>query len=109
MSILNIINLFIIFVTIIYIIYIIYIVQIKCATDDNEINLSSLIKSTDNYIIKVNKTEFHINICRPLVPISGLTCIHGSAICKTSINSNNEYVNETVSKYYYIYIYIYLN
>lgn len=69
--------------------------RIKCATDDNEINLSSLIKSTDNYIIKVNKTEFHINICRPLVPVSGLTCIHGSAICKTSLNSNNEYINET--------------
>lgn len=63
-----------------------------------------MIKSTDNYIIKVNKTEFHINICRPLVPTSGLTCIHGSAICKTLLNSNNEYVNETVSKYY-IYIF----
>ncbi|XP_076173543.1 lysosomal enzyme receptor protein isoform X2 [Ptiloglossa arizonensis] len=68
--------------------------RIKCATIDDEINLSSLIKSTSNYIIKVNKTEFHINICRPLVSVPDLTCAHGSAVCKASLNSNNEYVNE---------------
>lgn len=69
----------------------------KCATDDDEINLSSLIKSTSNYIVKVNKTEFHINVCRPLVPNPGLTCVHGSAVCKTSLGPYNEYVNEVVS------------
>ncbi|XP_076628392.1 lysosomal enzyme receptor protein [Colletes latitarsis] len=69
--------------------------RIKCATVDDEINLSSLIKSTSNYIVKMNKTEFHINICRPLVSVSGLTCSHGSAVCKTSLNADNEYVNET--------------
>ncbi|XP_076766762.1 lysosomal enzyme receptor protein [Xylocopa sonorina] len=68
--------------------------RIKCATDDDEINLSSLIKSTSNYIVKVNKTEFHINVCRPLVPVPDLTCAHGSAVCKTSLNSDNKYVNE---------------
>ncbi|XP_029053716.1 cation-independent mannose-6-phosphate receptor isoform X1 [Osmia bicornis bicornis] len=68
--------------------------RIKCATDDDEINLSSLIRSTNNYVVKVNKTEFHINICRPLVPVPGLTCAHGSAGCKASISPTNEYVNE---------------
>ena len=66
-------------------------------TDDDEINLSSLIKSTNNYVVKVNKTEFYINICRPLISVSGITCAHGSAVCKTSLSSDNEYVNETVS------------
>ncbi|XP_053979420.1 cation-independent mannose-6-phosphate receptor [Hylaeus volcanicus] len=69
--------------------------RIKCATTDNEINLSSLIKSTGNYIVKVDKnTEFHINICRPLVSVPGLTCAHGSAVCKAYLNLDNEYVNE---------------
>ncbi|KOC59527.1 Cation-independent mannose-6-phosphate receptor, partial [Habropoda laboriosa] len=68
--------------------------RVKCATDDDEVNLSSLIKSTSNYIIKVNKTEFHINVCRPLVPVPGLTCAHGSAVCKTSLSSDKEYINE---------------
>ncbi|OAD52268.1 Cation-independent mannose-6-phosphate receptor [Eufriesea mexicana] len=68
--------------------------RVKCATDDDEINLSSLIKSDSNYIIKMNETKFLINICGPLVPVSGLSCAHGSAICKTTLNSNNEYINE---------------
>lgn len=46
----------------------------------------------------MNKTEFHINICRPLVPVPGLTCAHGSAGCKASISPTNEYVNEVVSR-----------
>ncbi|XP_071630310.1 cation-independent mannose-6-phosphate receptor-like isoform X1 [Temnothorax longispinosus] len=69
--------------------------KIKCATDnDDEINLTPLIQSTNNYIIKANGTEFHINICRPLVPTQGVTCAHGSAACKVSVNSKNEYTNE---------------
>ncbi|XP_070158069.1 cation-independent mannose-6-phosphate receptor isoform X3 [Polyergus mexicanus] len=70
--------------------------RIKCATNnDDEINLTPLIQSTNNYIVKANGTEFHINICRPLVPTRGLTCVHGSAACKVSVNSKNEYTNET--------------
>ncbi|XP_012144587.2 lysosomal enzyme receptor protein [Megachile rotundata] len=68
--------------------------RMKCTTADSEINLSSLISSTSNYVVKVNKTEFHINICRPLVPKPGLTCTHGSAVCKASLNANNDYINE---------------
>ncbi|XP_076672942.1 lysosomal enzyme receptor protein [Andrena cerasifolii] len=68
--------------------------RIKCATVDDEVNLTSLIKSTSNYIIKVNKTEFHINICRPLISVPSLTCAHGSAVCKAALNSNNQYVDE---------------
>ncbi|XP_012235795.1 cation-independent mannose-6-phosphate receptor [Linepithema humile] len=69
--------------------------RIKCATDnDDEINLNPLIQSTRNYVVKANGTEFHINICRPLVPTPGLTCAHGSAACKVTVNSKNEYINE---------------
>ncbi|XP_072743361.1 cation-independent mannose-6-phosphate receptor isoform X2 [Anoplolepis gracilipes] len=69
--------------------------RIKCATNnDDEINLTPLIQSKNNYIVKANDTEFHINICRPLVPTRGLTCAHGSAACKVSVTSNNEYTNE---------------
>ncbi|XP_011158228.2 cation-independent mannose-6-phosphate receptor isoform X2 [Solenopsis invicta] len=69
--------------------------KIKCAIDNNdEINLTPLIKSTNNYVIKANDTEFHINICRPLVSTQGLTCAHGSAACKVSLTSKNEYTNE---------------
>ncbi|XP_020283020.1 cation-independent mannose-6-phosphate receptor [Pseudomyrmex gracilis] len=69
--------------------------RIKCATNNyDEISLTPLIRSIDNYVVKANGSEFHINICRPLVPKRGLTCAHGSAACKVSVNSNKEYVNE---------------
>ncbi|CAL1684751.1 unnamed protein product [Lasius platythorax] len=69
--------------------------RIKCTTNnDDEINLNPLIQSTNNYIVRANGTEFHINICRPLVPTRGLTCAHGSAACKVSVTSENEYTNE---------------
>lgn len=47
--------------------------------------------------MKANDTEFHINICRPLVPTRGLTCTHGSAACKVSVTPQGEYTNEIVS------------
>ncbi|XP_011135989.1 cation-independent mannose-6-phosphate receptor isoform X2 [Harpegnathos saltator] len=69
--------------------------RLKCATDnDDEINLTPLIQSTNNYVVKINDTEFHINICRPLVPTRGLTCTHGSAACKISVTAQGEYTNE---------------
>lgn len=75
-------------------------IQIKCATDnDDEINLTPLIQSTNNYVVKTNDTEFHINICRPLVPTQGLTCTHGSAACKVSVTAQGEYTNEIVSTF----------
>lgn len=55
-------------------------------------------RSTSNYIVKANGTEFHINICRPLVPTQqNLACPYGSAACKVSATSKNEYTNEIVS------------
>lgn len=47
--------------------------------------------------MKANDTEFHINICRPLIPTRGLTCAHGSAACKVSVTAQDEYTNEIVS------------
>ncbi|KAL2725452.1 cation-independent mannose-6-phosphate receptor isoform X1 [Vespula squamosa] len=68
--------------------------RIKCATVDNEINLTPLIGSTNNYIVKINSTVFYINVCRAIIPTPGLNCTHGSAICKASLNANNELVEE---------------
>ncbi|XP_017885453.1 cation-independent mannose-6-phosphate receptor isoform X2 [Ceratina calcarata] len=73
---------------------------VKCVTEDDAVNLGSLIKSTDNYVIKMNKTEFYINVCRPLVsnPHTNLKCVFdGSAVCKVSsgTNGNVPVTNET--------------
>ncbi|XP_031848611.1 lysosomal enzyme receptor protein [Nomia melanderi] len=68
--------------------------RIKCASMNYETDLSSLIKSNRNYVVKVNETEFHINICRPLIPVPSLTCAHGSAACKATLNSNKEYISQ---------------
>ncbi|XP_047343685.1 cation-independent mannose-6-phosphate receptor isoform X1 [Vespa velutina] len=68
--------------------------RIKCATVDNEINLTPLISSTNNYIVKINSTIFYINVCRPIIPTPDLKCAHGSAICKASLNADNVLVEE---------------
>lgn len=73
--------------------------NIECATADKEINLTSLVRSTSNYIVKVNKTVFYINVCRPIIPIPGLKCAHGSAICKVSLNPSDKLVEEIVSNH----------
>ncbi|XP_043497869.1 cation-independent mannose-6-phosphate receptor isoform X1 [Polistes fuscatus] len=70
--------------------------KIKCATVDNEINLTPLIRSTSNYIVNINSTVFYINVCQPIVKNTGLECEHGSAICKASLNANNELVKENL-------------
>ena len=51
----------------------------------------------NNYVVKSNNTEFHINVCRPLVPKQDLTCAHGSAACKATRTSDGTLVNETVN------------
>lgn len=71
--------------------------QIKCETQDGTISLTSLIRSSENYVVKAKDTEFHINVCRPLVPKAYLTCLHGSAACQVIPEVNGQFTNETVS------------
>ncbi|XP_043273533.1 uncharacterized protein [Venturia canescens] len=69
--------------------------QITCETEEGGIALHSLIKRTDNYMIKVNDTEFHINICRPLIPKPYLTCSHGSSACRVKPETDGKFSDET--------------
>nr|XP_050868937.1 cation-independent mannose-6-phosphate receptor isoform X2 [Vespula vulgaris] len=68
--------------------------RIKCNIPDTEVTLDSLISSTNNYIVQINRTVFYINVCRTIIPTPGLNCTHGSGICKASLNANNELVEE---------------
>ncbi|KAF7413361.1 hypothetical protein HZH68_001850 [Vespula germanica] len=68
--------------------------RIKCNIPDTEVTLDSLISSTNNYIVQINRTVFYINVCRTIIPTPGLNCVHGSGICKASLNANNELVEE---------------
>ncbi|KAG7213127.1 hypothetical protein KM043_002444 [Ampulex compressa] len=69
--------------------------RVKCITANNEIDLTPLMNETSNYVVKVNGSEFHINVCQPLAPISYLMCAHGSAACKATATTNNQFVNVT--------------
>lgn len=72
--------------------------RVECKTDDDdEINLTPLIQYKRNYVVKVSDIEYHINICRPLVPVATLTCEHGSAACEVEQTLNGKYVGEIVS------------
>lgn len=55
--------------------------QIKCATENDEINLAWLIRTNDDYIVETNDAEFHINVCNPLVTTANLTTCRGSSAC----------------------------
>ncbi|XP_033226703.1 cation-independent mannose-6-phosphate receptor isoform X2 [Belonocnema kinseyi] len=56
--------------------------QIKCATENDEINLAGLIRSNNDYIVKTGDTEFRINVCNPLVYTENLTACRGGSACK---------------------------
>ena len=48
----------------------------------NEINFERLTRSSSNYIVKDNGTEYHINVCQPLVQNNdSLRCRPGVGIC----------------------------
>uniref|UniRef100_A0A6B2ECL8 Putative lysosomal enzyme receptor protein isoform d n=1 Tax=Phlebotomus kandelakii TaxID=1109342 RepID=A0A6B2ECL8_9DIPT len=73
--------------------------QISCQTTnssfDSVIDLTPLIKYTDNYVANISseikgenaKSKYFINVCRPLVPQYGLSCPGGSAICQATIEN----------------------
>ncbi|KAG4079051.1 hypothetical protein HA402_001706 [Bradysia odoriphaga] len=80
--------------------------EINCRTynhsSDSEIDLSSLISTTVNYLAEVNETLkstegppilHYLNVCRPLVPQFGLSCPGGSSACR-AVNSSTTPTSE---------------
>lgn len=60
--------------------------RINCFVDawDRRIDLSPLIRTTDNYKVvnpRSPNDTFYLNVCRPLNPISGINCQPGTAGC----------------------------
>lgn len=71
----------------------------RCVTNylDQEFDLSPLIRVTQNYRTKARDgREFFINVCRPIIPVTGLSCNAGSAACVAQ-KMNKTYINELVS------------
>jgi Cation-independent mannose-6-phosphate receptor repeat len=57
---------------------------ISCATSllDHQMDLSSLIRVSQNYRVDLpDKRVFFLNVCRPLLPQTGLNCGAGAAAC----------------------------
>lgn len=57
---------------------------ISCSTSllDHQMDLSSLIRTSQNYRVDLpDKRVFFINVCRPLLPQTGLNCGAGAAAC----------------------------
>ena len=71
--------------------------QVKCSTKNNEISLVPLIKLKDDYILKANGSEFHINVCNTLVSTGSSAACRDSAACLIYKNSNGEVTKEIVS------------
>lgn len=80
--------------------------EINCRTynhsSDSEIDLSSLISTTVNYLAEVNETLksseappvlHYLNVCRPLVPQYGLSCPGGSSACR-AVNTSKTPTSE---------------
>ena len=74
--------------------------QVKCATpdlkDSQPISLTRLIRLDENYKVQVGSdTVVYINVCRPLLPVQGLSCLGGSSACIASLH-NDILTNEKV-------------
>ncbi|XP_016837962.1 cation-independent mannose-6-phosphate receptor isoform X3 [Nasonia vitripennis] len=64
-------------------------IQKTCSTYNNQVNLSPLMLQLSNYVIKSDDTEYHINLCQPLVKYDKFSvCTDEKAsICKLRINN----------------------
>ncbi|XP_012276339.1 cation-independent mannose-6-phosphate receptor isoform X2 [Orussus abietinus] len=69
--------------------------SIKCSTENNEVNLTSLIRIDHNYVVKSKDVDFYINICRPLLPMNNVNCPQGAAICQARRNPTGQLINFT--------------
>ncbi|RDD41852.1 Cation-independent mannose-6-phosphate receptor [Trichoplax sp. H2] len=68
--------------------------QVECVAmkpDGSSVDLSPLIKSTDNWeavTIGGQNGSYYINLCRPLNPISNVRCPPGSGICLKKLGTD---------------------
>ena len=74
--------------------------QVECTTpvskDSPPISLARLIRSDENYKVQVRSDAvIYINVCRPLLPVQGLSCLVGSSACMASLH-NDILVDEKV-------------
>jgi hypothetical protein len=74
--------------------------QVECTTpvlkDSPPISLTPLIRLDENYKVQVgNDTVAYINVCRPLLPVQGLSCFGGSSACIAHIH-NDSLIDEKV-------------
>ncbi|GFG28137.1 hypothetical protein Cfor_12522 [Coptotermes formosanus] len=65
--------------------------QVECSTpvsiDSPPISLTPLIRLHGNYEVPVgDDTVVYINVCRPLLPVEGLTCPGGSSACSAHLH-----------------------
>jgi len=68
--------------------------QVECATlgstDSLPISLTPLIRLDENYKVQVGSdTVVYINVCRPLLPVQGLSCLGGSSACIAHLRNDN--------------------
>ncbi|XP_049962315.1 cation-independent mannose-6-phosphate receptor isoform X4 [Schistocerca serialis cubense] len=62
---------------------------------DWEVDLTSLSRTENSYHIINGKSEFFINVCAPITPLSGLSCPGGSAACIAERELDGSLVNES--------------
>ncbi|XP_043474174.1 cation-independent mannose-6-phosphate receptor [Leptopilina heterotoma] len=71
--------------------------QINCSvtTKKGKIDLSPLILTKRNYIVKSNDSEFHINVCSPLSSPDSFKSCQGKAVCKIERDKSGKILHET--------------
>jgi len=67
--------------------------QVECTApvlkDSQPISLTRLIRLDENYKVQVSSdTVIYINVCRPLLPVQGLSCLGGSSACIASLHND---------------------
>lgn len=67
--------------------------QVECTTpvskDSPPISLARLIRSDENYKVQFGSDAIiYINVCRPLLPVQGLSCLVGSSACMASLHND---------------------
>lgn len=70
------------------------ITKVECFTparsDSAPINLTPLIRLDHNYKVQIrNDTVVYINVCHPLLPVQGLSCVGGSSACVAHLQNGS--------------------
>ncbi|XP_051174932.1 cation-independent mannose-6-phosphate receptor isoform X2 [Leptopilina boulardi] len=71
--------------------------QVNCGviTKKGKIDLSPLILTKENYIVKSNDLEFHINVCNPLTSPANFKSCQGKTVCKIQRDGDGRNLKET--------------